>query len=296
MTEAENPQRETPFSQIARSITLGLRCGDCHRLYEHLDQRQGSRSRALKGVAEVADRLGWQHRTAQKHLRHLADVGIVELDPPPAPGWGNTWVRLVHQPARGRHAELRIVPGVWEPDVERRWRSEPKSTEDLRKLAERPDAERVAPPVRTVLPDGTRSNAWRDAPPGRPNAPPQPEVARRATRKGASRHLGRSNAERDAPSVPNSPMYEVLSSAGRCRCGSVADRTRGGRAYCALCEPSDATTRACALIETAFGGFAEVDDGPKLPRCACGKVGDRHHDGTPYCEMCEPFLAAEAGG
>lgn len=184
----QSPDREG-YALVAESVTASLRCGDCHRLYGYLDRRQCNRTWAVKGAGEIADHLGWQPRTAKKHLRHLADVGIIQLDPEPSPAWGNTLVRVVHQPTRGRYAEVRTLPDVWEPEAPRRWRKPPKSREEL---------------------DALQSNGWRDAPPPDDrtgSAPRPPGEAHRATTGGATRPLCQSNGERDAPTVP---VYEVI--------------------------------------------------------------------------------------
>lgn len=143
------------YAMVAASVTSGLRCGDCHRLYAYLDRRQGGRAWAVKGAGEVAKGLSWQSRTAKKHLRHLADVGLIELDPEPAPAWGNTLVRVVHAPARRRYADPRSQPGVWEPEPDARWRKPAKTAAEIERL---------------------RANGWRSAPTVRPDHAATPEA------------------------------------------------------------------------------------------------------------------------
>ncbi|HEV2810802.1 MAG TPA: hypothetical protein VGV93_10465 [Acidimicrobiales bacterium] len=235
---------------VAVSMAQGLRCGSCHRLYVYLDARQGTRSWAVKGAGEVADRLSWQLQTAQKHLRHLADVGIVALDPEPVRAWGNTVVRLRHAPARARFADLRPLAGVWEPEPERRWRQPARSREELDRLRS-PDAWRDAPaaPVEDVRTHSATRQPERE-----------PEKVRRASPAGAPHQPEPLDAWRDAPSVPGSKRSKD--------CLSGAPRS---------------TSAAVAVLD-ALGPVVVV-----CAECDAPADGVPSPDGTPMCTTHEPF-------
>ncbi len=264
---------------VAASVTSGLRCGDCHRLYAYLDRRQGGRAWAVKGAGEVAKGLSWQSRTAKKHLRHLADVGLIELDPEPAPAWGNTLVRVVHAPARRRYADPRSQPGVWEPEPDARWRKPAKTAAEIERL--RANGWRSAPTVRpdhAATPEAVfeRPRPLRTVGAARPpeavegRRDPPPREARRATRTN-------SDGGRGAPTVPVS-RYEVGSRAGF--------RERGGKG---LDGPASEVS-AIARLEEAFGPVEVVDEARALC-AACGLPADGQPDpsGTPMCRTHEPF-------
>lgn len=283
--EPSTTERER-FAMVAVSVTGGLRCGDCHRLYAYLDRRQGkSSSWAVKGAADVADNLVWQRRTAKTHLRHLADVGIIELDPEPSRGWGNTFVRVAHAPARGRYADLRPLPGVWEPEAEPRWRQPPRSREELDRLRSS-NAGRDAPSVRQD--GGARSsaiesaNAWRDAPAerggalGTLGATRLPEKARRARPDGVTRLPERSNAGRDAPCVPVSKRSEGGLRGFRAREGNDED------------QPAPEVS-AFARLEEAFGPSGVVETSEFCADCGAPADGQPCPDGTPMCRTHDPF-------
>ncbi len=217
---------------VAESITAGLRCGDCLRLYTYLDRRQGNGTWAVKGVNEVADSLTWLVDTAKKHLRrHLAEVGIVVLDPEPAPTWGNTVVRVVHAPARRRYAELRHVPKIWEPEP--RWRKPPKTAEELKGL--RANGGCGAPTVRAKEEEATAMNTEED---GMGSATTSERVVRCTTSGGAPHYPEQPNGQCGAPTVPGSIHRSTRSravpreraspkSSARRRMGcSLASRTR----------------------------------------------------------------------
>jgi hypothetical protein len=278
--------RETPYTMTARSVVVGLRCGDCVRIYLYLDLRQGTRvARAVRGCQEVADHLGWTLRTAKKHLRHLADAGLIVLDPEPRGAWGNTVVRIVHQPARARYARPAELPGVWEPEPPKRWRPPPSDAAELARL--RADAERDAP--RVEHPDAKRA-----APPAA-----EPEVARRAMRGGATRPEQQPDAERVAPSVPGSLRSE----------GSVSERVAVGEqagsslsteleddvaAFMSTLD-EDAEAAAVARLLDAFPDSVVLTTPSSVaaaPRTctACSEPADRLDGaGTPWCSACEPF-------
>lgn len=222
---------ETPWAKVPRSVVERVRCDACLRLLTFLDLRQGDAGRPVRGIGEVSDVLGWQHRTAAKHAEHLAAAGLIELDPAPvgASGrrsWGNTRLRVLHNPARGRYSDrLSIVEGVWDA-VPERWRPPPTPAEELDRL--RTNAERAAP---------------------QPDARTAPQTSR------APRLNGPTDAERAAPSVPLSPRSEgeIFRARGEharsavalvaaafdvplCACGSGEQLDEGAR-YCRACEP-----------------------------------------------------------
>ncbi|MDA8046507.1 MAG: hypothetical protein M0Z30_14915 [Actinomycetota bacterium] len=168
----------------SRSIRRMLRCGECFRLWCFLDESQRERNAPVRGSRAVEHELGWQPRTAQKHLRHLADVGLVRLDPEPAygGGWSDTRFVVAHSPARGRHGTPRELDGVWEKPKPR-WRN-PSN------LAHLTNARRDAPSVDDSGPGPAEETALSE------------RSARRATKQGASRYQTR----RDATSVRAIPI------------------------------------------------------------------------------------------
>jgi hypothetical protein len=143
VTESAEEPREH-FAQVGESVIRRLVCADCLRLYAFLDHRQMQSTWAVRGIADAADALSWQHRTAKKHARHLAAAGLIDLDPRPTRAWGSTRIRVLHQPARRRSAQTVSVPAVWLDQPIARWRP----TNNLDSL-----------------------NAWRDAPSVGPDDP-----------------------------------------------------------------------------------------------------------------------------
>jgi hypothetical protein len=176
------------FVIVSESVLLGLRCGDCVRLYGYLNLRQGSGTRAVRGIAKATSFLGWQARTAHKHARHLAAAGLIALDPAPAPGWGNTELRVLHNPQFKRRSPLTEIKDVWEPLAPTRWRP-PNHLSNLMLS----DAPRDAPggcSEELIEPQRDVPSVW--------------DEARHASCQSAPRLGGVSKAERSAPSVPRS--------------------------------------------------------------------------------------------
>lgn len=184
--------QERPFAMVPRSVRRMLRCGECFRLWCLLDETQRDTNAPVRGSHRVAEEMGWQPRTAQKHLWHLFDAGLVKLEPEPTRAWGQTKLVVVHSPARSRRGPVRDVPGVWE-EPPRRWKSPPN-------LSTLSNARRVAHRVRDfdseAVGDGRSPldipDAMRDA--------PQPEA------RCASRPVG--DAMCDAHRVSGSPSLK----------------------------------------------------------------------------------------
>jgi len=175
-----------PWAKLPKSTILGLRCASCFRLFAYLDVEQGAAGRPVRGIDEAATELGWQLDTLKKHARHLAAAGVIRLDPQPSPGWGHTRMIVLHNPARERRSDrLTELSNVWVPRPVKRWR-QPSRLDDLR--ARQANAEHDTPCVDPV-----------DLPSEGRDARCVEQVARRATRKGATRHTDPPNAGRDVP-------------------------------------------------------------------------------------------------
>jgi hypothetical protein len=176
---------------VPKSIRRHLRCGDCLRVYLFLDERQQDHDAPVRGARVVEEEMGWQPRTAQKHLRHLADAGLIKLDPKPLPGggWSDTRLIVVHNPARSRRATVRTMQRVWEKP-KARWRN-PSNLDSLT------NARRDAPSIPDAEPGSADDNPEHDA----ISDDISERSASRATNGGASRYQTR----RDAPSVRADP-------------------------------------------------------------------------------------------
>lgn len=154
---------EHEWAKVPKSVLLGLTCAECLRLYCLLDEEQRDDGWPLRGVGPICSQLGWQARTAKKHLGHLVDAGIVAYEPMPGRSWSIVNFRLLHNPARGRRARPQTTE-VWVAEPPTRWKQPPNERFLVAQHAKRQlhDA---------LLVD---KNAMHDAP--SPSSPLSPEV------------------------------------------------------------------------------------------------------------------------
>jgi hypothetical protein len=105
------------------SIICGLTCSDCFKLWSLLDSKQGSNGWPWRGVGPIAAKLGWKAQTVKTHALHLADAGLIDLDPRPerGKGWSEIRFKVAHNPARGRAGKLRFTER-WVAQVPVRWK------------------------------------------------------------------------------------------------------------------------------------------------------------------------------
>lgn len=271
------PSGEVEWAKIAKSLALALRCGDCLRAYVLLDEEQREGGRPVRGVEAVAGPLGWQTRTAKKHLEHLATIGLIELDPMPAPGqgWGRVRFRVTHNPARGRTGEgvmMSPLRDIWEPDTPSRWRPEP-NTKYMQTLREERQACADLPNRKTLgalrqasgVPIGT--DAMHTAP---------TDEARRANGLSAPRQASTAHAARTAPSASSSRSEEEVLKGGRVgRSGS--SRTPSGDS-------------GLAVVRKIFPGAVDACRGyDKKRKVECGQPAVKTVNGLDYCASCKPF-------
>jgi hypothetical protein len=92
-----------PYGLVPRSVIRGALGGDRFddsrlvHLYAELDLRRGATGRPGGGYRDLAKALGWQPRTVERYARHLADLGLVEIN---SDGRGAVAIDVVHNPSR----------------------------------------------------------------------------------------------------------------------------------------------------------------------------------------------------
>lgn len=224
------PSKHESFAKVPPSISQHLLCGDCHRLYALLDEVERDGGRPLRGVGAVATALGWQTDTAKRHTRHLADAGIVGLEPEPEKAWGDVRFRVLHNPARGRISPTLTYTKQFVEAVPMRWRPKSKLSDVLKT-----DAECSAPSVRPddALPEGAPHRAFAPEAPEsaahRAFAPSEPQSKAQRTERSDT------DAQCAAPSVR---LSSLALNEGR----STEQRVEGAR-------PLDDSLRGCTWCE-----------------------------------------------
>lgn len=113
---------ENKWAMVPASVIFGLTCSDCLKLYCALDLRQGKDGYPWRGVTPLAKALGWKPLTVRRHAEHLAEAGLIELNPPPRPNHGWSEIRFkAHNPARGRGNRTTFTER-WVEHVPIRWK------------------------------------------------------------------------------------------------------------------------------------------------------------------------------
>lgn len=256
LNPTEGKPSEKRWAMVGESVIRRLVCTECLRLYCYLLSRQGTPTYRIRGMDRIARELSRQVRYIKKHALHLAEVGLIELDPEPGRSWSKTRIRVLHAPPKGWHApDLREQEGVWEWEPAQRWRP-PNNLATLKT-----DAGRVAPSV--------------------------PQEARRAPASGATRLPSPTNAERDAPCVPLSPMCEEVVSDGEVS-PSLGQPVPDNARRC----------RKCPRWATDLSGLCRACIAERRARLTADDM-ERVDSGDAPCPVCEevhcicPFDAAD---
>lgn len=91
------PRRDR-YAMVPESLIYQLEA-DCLQLYSYLDLVQGTDGYSARNYSTIAEALGWQPRTVQRHAKHLEGLGVVRIEREPGCA---AVLHVLHNPARGR--------------------------------------------------------------------------------------------------------------------------------------------------------------------------------------------------